>query len=134
MKTSAFKQQLALNARPEDVYDVLMSSKKHSKLTGSAARISTKVGGTISVFDGYASGKNVELEPGKRIVQTWRAVEDAWPEGHDSIIIFDLSPLGKNRTKLLFEHRDVPAELAANFKQGWIDFYWTPLKTMFTTK
>jgi activator of HSP90 ATPase len=131
IKTSSFTQQVTLNATPQAIYELLMDSKAHTKLTGAKARISTKDGGTFEVYDGYAFGKNIDLLPGKRIVQTWRAKEDKWPTDHDSIIVFELKALVKGRTKLVFTHREVPAALANDFKQGWTDFYWTPLKKMF---
>lgn len=131
IKTSSFQQQVTLNATPQAIYDILMDSKAHTKLTGAKAKISAKAGGVFEVYDGYAYGKNIDLLPGKRIVQTWRAKEDKWPADHDSIIVFELKALGKGRTKLVFAHREVPAALADEFKQGWIDFYWTPLKVMF---
>ncbi len=131
IKSSSFKQQVTVNATPKAIYDILMTSKEHAALTGAKAKISTKVGGAFEAYDGYAFGKNIDLLPGKLIVQTWRAKEDQWPVDHDSIIVFHLNALGKDRTKLVFEHREVPAAMAENFKQGWIDFYWTPLKAMF---
>ena len=134
IKTSSFKQQVTLNATPREIYNILMDSKAHTKLTGAKARISEKPGGAFDVYDGYAFGKNIDLLPGKRIVQTWRAKEDKWPADHDSIIVFELKAAGKGRTTLVFEHREVPASMADNFKQGWIDFYWTPLKEMFNGK
>ena len=134
IKTSSFKQQVTLNATPQAIYDILMDSKAHTTLTGAKAKISTKAGGAFEVYDGYAFGKNIDLLPGKRIVQTWRAKEDKWPADHDSIIVFELKALGKGRMKLVFEHREVPAAMADNFKQGWTDFYWTPLKKMFNGK
>ncbi|MBK9760866.1 MAG: SRPBCC domain-containing protein [Flavobacteriales bacterium] len=134
IKTSSFKQQVTLNATPQAIYDILMDSKAHTKLTGAKATISAKAGGAFAAYDGYAFGKNIDLLPGKLIVQTWRAKEDQWPVDHDSIIVFHLNALGKSRTKLVFEHREVPADLAGNFKQGWIDFYWIPLKKKFNGK
>lgn len=131
IKTSSFTQQVTLNATPQAIYELLMDSKAHTKLTGAKARISAKDGGAFEVYDGYAFGKNIDLLPGKRIVQSWRAKEDKWPADHDSIIVFELKALGKDRTKLVFSHREVPAALANDFKQGWTDFYWTPLKAMF---
>jgi uncharacterized protein YndB with AHSA1/START domain len=59
------------------VYDALMSSRHHAKFTGAPASISKKEGGSFSVFGDYATGNNLELIPGKKIVQTWRA--DNWP-------------------------------------------------------
>lgn len=134
MRTVSFKQQVTINATPAVIYEVLMNSKKHAALTGAAAKISTKVGGAFETYDGFAFGKNIDLLPRKRIVQTWRAKEDKWPTDHDSIIVFELKALGNGRTRIFFEHREMPAALADNFKQGWIDFYWTPLKKMFNGK
>lgn len=69
----SIKQIVMIQATPEDVYEALMDSRRHAKLTGGGARISRKVGGRFSVFDGYAKGKNLKLVPGRKIVQTWRA-------------------------------------------------------------
>ena len=79
MKTSSFKQQVTVNTTPQVVYDLLMDAKKHSALIGSKVKISQKVGGMFEVYDGYAHGENLQLLPGQRIVQAWRAnVEAAW--------------------------------------------------------
>ncbi len=134
IKTSSFRQQVALNTTPQVIYTILIDSTAHTKLTGAKAKISAKAGGAFTVYDGYAFGKNIDLLPGKRIVQTWRAKEDKWPTDHDSIIVFELKALGKGRTKLVFEHREVPAAMANDLKQGWTDFYWTPLRMMFNGK
>ncbi|MBI3232331.1 MAG: SRPBCC domain-containing protein, partial [Candidatus Doudnabacteria bacterium] len=61
-----------------------MDSKKHSAITGGAASISRKIGGKVSAYDGYISGKNVELVADKKIVQTWRASD--WEDGHFSLV------------------------------------------------
>lgn len=43
-----------------------------------------------------------------------------------------LSKKGKG-TRLIFVHSDVPDDLADDLAQGWIDFYWTPLKAYLGT-
>jgi activator of HSP90 ATPase len=104
-----------------------MDSRKHGKFTGGKARISRKEGGKFSVYDGYATGKNLKLVPDREIVQTWRA--DDWPEGHFSKVSFELSRT-KTGTKLTFIQAGVPFEQYADIKQGWIDFYWKPMKEL----
>ena len=52
-----------------------MDSKKHGEFTGDKAKIDPKVGGKFSAWDGYILGKTLELEPFKRIVQSWRTTE-----------------------------------------------------------
>jgi len=70
MKKRSFVQRISLRASAHDVYEALMDSKKHEKLTGSAATISRKVGGKFSVYDGYAVGKNITLKADELIVQS----------------------------------------------------------------
>ena len=69
----AIHQEVTINKPPKAVYEMLTQAKKFEALGGGAAKISAKPGGAISLFDGYATGFNVELVPGKRVVQAWRA-------------------------------------------------------------
>jgi hypothetical protein len=43
---------------------------------------------------------------------------------------FRLSTI-KVRTEILMVHSNVPVEQSADYKQGWVDFYWKPLKKYF---
>jgi activator of HSP90 ATPase len=110
-----------------------MSSKKHSEITGAKAVIGKKAGTYYSAYDGYIVGKTIELETGKKIVQSWIAMEDKWPQGHESKITFNLTEKGKG-TLITFVHEDVPAAIAKNFVSGWKDYYWNPLKQYFKMK
>lgn len=127
IKTKDIKQGLMIKSPAQEVYEALMDSKKHSKFTGEPAKISREVGGNFSAFDGYASGKNLELVKDKKIVQTWRASD--WPEGHFSKITFLLKQTSQG-TKLMFSHKGIPLEDAKNVASGWKDYYWEPLKNM----
>jgi uncharacterized protein YndB with AHSA1/START domain len=69
------QQTVTFKASPHDVYEALMDSKKHAAFSGGKASISRKVGGRISAYDGYITGKNIELIPDQEIVQDWRAVD-----------------------------------------------------------
>lgn len=131
MKTTSFKQSVTLKASPSDVYDTLMDSKSHALFTGGAARISKKEGGSFTVFDGYVSGKNLELIPGKKIVQSWKPVEDDWPDDHFSEVIFELEKIAGGKCRIAFTHNNIPSAVAGRFKQGWKDYYWNPLKELF---
>jgi len=131
MKTATITQTVSLPASPKVVYTAWMSSKQHGSWTETEAHISTKVGGKFTVFDSWAEGKNVELQAGKRIVQTWRA--DDWPEDHFSTITVEFLPAAKG-TKLVFHQSDVPASKAKSIAQGWKEYYWLPMKNYFSTK
>jgi activator of HSP90 ATPase len=71
---------------------------------------------------------NLKLIPDKTIVQTWRAND--WPDKHFSTITFTFAPVKKG-TKVTFTQKDVPSEFAKTTEEGWIDYYWDPLKEMF---
>lgn len=122
------RQAVVIAAPPDEVYGVLMNSKRHAKLIGSTARISPKVGGKFTAYDGWIQGKNLALVPGKKIVQLWRG--DDWEKGAWSKLAITLSKT-KTGTKLLMVHAGVPAEFAADIAKGWKDYYWEPLKKMF---
>ncbi|MBI4058215.1 SRPBCC domain-containing protein [Candidatus Gottesmanbacteria bacterium] len=103
-----------------------MDEREHAAFTNASANIENKVGGRFSVWDGYASGKNKKLVPGKKIVQQWRASD--WPEGVFSTVTFTLKA-DKNSTILEFTQVGVPKEFEKDIIIGWNDYYWTPLNT-----
>jgi activator of HSP90 ATPase len=123
--TPTIKQTIIFKALPHDVYEALMDSKKHAAFSGSKAVISREVGGTFTAYDDYISGKNIELVPDKKIVQDWRASD--WPQGYYSRVTFSLIPV-HDGTRLDFTHANVPEGTEDEFKQGWIDNYWEPMK------
>jgi activator of HSP90 ATPase len=125
MKTKTIKQKVRFQATPHEVYEALMDSERHSEFTGSKAEISREVGGRFSAYDGWIEGKNLVLEPDKKIVQTWRG-ED-WPAGFYSTATFELSGVEAG-TELLFTQTGVPVEHFSDIDKGWVEHYWTPMK------
>jgi activator of HSP90 ATPase len=123
--SKTIRQSVTFKARPHAVYEALMDSKKHSAFSSGKASISRVVGGKIAAYDNYIAGKNVELVPDKKIVQDWRAVD--WPEGYFSRVTFKFTPV-PNGTRLDFIHSHLPDGTEEEFKQGWIDNYWEPMK------
>ena len=119
------RQSATFHASPGEVYELLMDSKKHSSFTNARAKISNKIGGKISAYNGYITGYNIELKPGKLIVQSWHAAD--WPEKHMSTAIFKFQKI-KTGTNLIFTQKNVPSEQYDSIKQGWIDNYWQLMK------
>jgi uncharacterized protein YndB with AHSA1/START domain len=88
--TYDFKLSCTLPASPEAVYDAWLDSASHTAMTGASAKINNRVGGAYSAWDGYITGKTVELIPAKRIVQSWRTTQ--FGDNHpDSTIIVELA-------------------------------------------
>jgi uncharacterized protein YndB with AHSA1/START domain len=122
------RQEVTFSATPTQVYEALVNSAQHSKLTGAAAEIDAQVGGLWSAYGGKISGVNVELVPGTRIVQTWRAGN--WPAGVHSLVRFELSAEGKG-TKLVLDHDALVDEHATHIDGGWKNMYWEPMHKFF---
>lgn len=134
MKAKNLKQTVTFtNANPQTLYDLLMDAKKHAKVTGGKVLMVNKVGGKFSVFDGYCTGYNVELLPGKKIVQQWNFVEDGWPEDYYTECTFLFEKAGKG-TKLIFTQKGIPEHKYEALKEGWKQFYWNPIKDILNTK
>lgn len=130
-RTSTIRQIVTLPATPRAVFDAWMSSTKHAAFTGDAARISRTVGGRFSTYGGYATGQNLELEPGKRIVQLWRASD--WPEGVGSKLTVRLVRV-RGGTRLTFVQTGVPPDQRGSIAAGWKEWYWEPLEKFFRTE
>ena len=124
--STTIRQTVLLEAPPHAVFEAILDSKKHSAFTGDKASLSRKVGGKFTAFDGYIRGENVKIEKDKVIVQSWRNT-DFKETDPDSKVMFHFSKKGKG-TRLLFVHSNVPNRLAEDLRQGWLDFYWAPLK------
>lgn len=125
-KVTVIRQTFLIEAEPEFVFDTYVDPKKHAEFTGSPATGKAKVGGTFTAWDGYITGKYVELARGKKIVHEWTTT--GWPEGSPpSLVDITLRKVGK-KTELTMLHSNVPVGLAEGFTEGWPKSYWEPLK------
>ncbi len=115
-----------ISANPEQIYKAWLSSKGHTEMTGSLASVEPKVKGKFTAWDGYISGETLELKPYSRIIQAWRTTE--FPKGSpDSRVEILLEPV-KGGTKITIAHSKIPEGQADDYKQGWRDFYFKPMK------
>ncbi len=129
-KGKTIRQTVSLHAKPAEVYAAFLDAKKHAAFTGSRATCDARVGGKFTAWDGYISGTILELEKGRRIVQEWQTTE--WPQDAPPSIVEFRFDESKDGTKLTMVHSRVPAEQAEDYRQGWIECYWDPLKDYFS--
>lgn len=129
MEVTTIRQRATFTASPAQVYDALMNGRWQSRSTTQKARIGKKVGDPFTYLDGYVDGINLELEPGKRIVQSWRAHQIGWPELHYSQISVRLEAIATG-TRMIIQHERVPSELAQQLRRSWQRKYWVPLKAI----
>ncbi|MFN5213413.1 MAG: hypothetical protein ACK5DY_02240 [Bacteroidota bacterium] len=48
MASKIIRQHITVNSNPDEIYDVFLGSKKHTSFTGSKAKMSKRIGGTIT--------------------------------------------------------------------------------------
>jgi activator of HSP90 ATPase len=129
-KVTTIRQKTLVPATPDEVYDAFMDAQKHSAFTGSRATSDPKVGGKFTAWDGYISGKNFELERGKKIVQEWSTTD--WPDASPPSKLELTFKNTKGGTEISMIHSNVPPEQADDLAEGWVEFYWKPLEEYFT--
>jgi activator of HSP90 ATPase len=119
-----------LSASPEEIYHAWLSSEGHSQMTGSRAEVQGGSGGAFTAWDGYIWGKTLELEANRLIVQAWRTSE--FPEDSPDSRLEIIFEADSNGTKITLTHTDIPDGQGESYKQGWKDFYFTPMRTYFS--
>jgi uncharacterized protein YndB with AHSA1/START domain len=126
--TIQFTVSDVIPATPDDVYGAWLDSDGHSKMTGSPAHASTDVGGKFDAWDGYISGENLELDPGRRILQSWRAASYKDSDEDSQIeVIFEVVEGG---AKVTLTHTNVPDDQGSH-EPGWTTHYFEPMKAWF---
>jgi len=115
-------------ASPQAIYDAWLDSEGHTKMTGSPAHATANVGDPFDAWEGYITGKNLELEAGKRIVQSWRAADYTESDGHSQIEV-NLEAV-KDGTKITLVHSNVPDNQTGH-QAGWLSHYFEPMQNYF---
>lgn len=126
----SFEISTVVPTTPQRVYAAWLSSDEHSAMTGGAAQIDPIVGGRFNAWDGYITGTTLELEPQRRIVQSWRTTE--FPDdAPDSRLELALEAVAGG-TKLTLKHSHIPTGQGASYESGWVENYFEPMKTHFS--
>ncbi len=118
----------SFNTTAKKIYDTWLSSEGHTKMTGGSAIISDIVGNKFTAWDGYIEGENIDLEPNKRILQTWRTSQFEEEEEDSKIEVLLNEVDGK--TELTLIHTNL-SESGEHYKNGWIDHYFEPMAKYF---
>lgn len=115
-------------ADPAQVYAVLADASALSALSGKAGQPGAE-GEEFSAFDGNVTGRQIELVPGRRIVQAWRF--PSWEPGVYSIVRFSLAA-ADGGTELTIEQHGVPQDWHDHVSTNWPVFYTSPLTQHFS--
>lgn len=117
-----FKKYYTVPAEPDEVYLALTNAPTIQLWTGDVAEMDATPGGEFSMWDGSIVGKNLELDPGKKIVQQWYF--DGQPE--ESIVTIKLHA-DKAGTSVELRHTNIPDTDYNDITEGWTDSYFDSL-------
>lgn len=129
MTTDTIHISAIIPAPPERVYGAWLDSEEHSAITHSTAGIEPWVGGRHSAWGGSIRGTTLELQPNRRILQTWWASD--FPPGSEESrleVLFEPVPGG---TLVTINHTGLPQGRGHRYEDGWKDFYIDNMKTYF---
>ena len=127
-----FELSDVLPATPQTVYDAWMSAEGHTAMTGAPAEVDPRPGGAFQAWDGYITGRTLELEPGRRIVQSWRTSEFAETDPDSRIeVLLEPVPAG---TRITLRHSNVPSGQLGYEQGGWQESYFDPMREYFARR
>jgi len=129
MSTDTLQLSSLIPADPPTLFAAWLDSAGHTAMTGAAAKVEARTGSQFTAWDGYISGTTLEVDPGRRIVQTWRTTE--FPEdAPDSQLEILLEPEGEG-TRVTLLHTEIPLGQGDRYRSGWEEFYFAPMRRFF---
>ena len=123
-----FTTKTTIKAAAKQIYKSWLSTQGHTKMTGETAYISDKIGEAFTAEDGNITGKNLHLEPYRKIVQSWRS-EKFSANDDDSQIEITLNEIN-GETELTLTHTNIP-ESCDHYEEAWNTHYFKPMKAYF---
>jgi uncharacterized protein YndB with AHSA1/START domain len=121
-----YKKYYIIPAPPEEVYLALTNPATIQLWTGDKVEMSAEPGSEFSLWDGSIVGKNLEFEPGKKIVQQWYFGDQL----EASIVTLKLHS-NKNGTSLELKHTNIPDSDYADIVEGWDYTYMGALQEFY---
>ena len=120
------KKFYKIKASTEEVYNALTIPFSIELWTGEKAEMSTKAGDEFSLFGGDISGRNLQFEENRKLIQEWYFGEQEEP----SIVTITLSE-DRSYTKIELLHTNIPDEAFEDMINGWDESYFGALKEFF---
>jgi activator of HSP90 ATPase len=114
-----------ISSPPDDVWQALVDPVMIDKWSGSSNKMDSEVGTNFELWNGDIFGKNLEVIPGKKLVQEWYGGN--WPK--PSKVTFTIKK-DQNGTILELEQINVPDEQFEDIDIGWDEYYLGPMKEM----
>jgi uncharacterized protein YndB with AHSA1/START domain len=122
-----FKKYFIIPAPPQDVYLALTNPLTIHLWSGEEAEMSIEPNSEFSLWEGSITGKNLEFEQNKKIVQQWYFGEQEEP----SIVTIKLHE-DKKGTSVELRHTNIPDEAYHDIVEGWVDSYFGSIEEFYS--
>jgi len=122
----SYKKYYIISAPPEDVYLALTNPLTIQLWTGEVAEMTTEPGSEFSLWDGSITGKNIEFEENKKIIQEWYFGD----QEEKSIVTIKLHADAKG-TSVELRHTNIPDQDYDDIVEGWNESYFGALREFY---
>jgi uncharacterized protein YndB with AHSA1/START domain len=112
------------------LYAAWLDGERHGAFTGGTANVESHIGGRHTAWDGYIEGEILELEPNRRIVQSWRSL-DFPNDAPYSRLELVMTPTSDGGTEVQLIHSEIPEGQGDDYKEGWVSHYFEPMQRYF---
>lgn len=113
-----FKKYYVINATPEEIYLALTNPLTIHLWSGEEAEMSTVPDSEFSMWEGSITGKNIEFEENRKIVQQWYFGD----RSEASIVTIKLHD-HKEGTSVEVRQSNIPDEDFEDIAEGWSTTY-----------
>ncbi len=120
------KKYYKIKATPTEVYAAITNPLSLELWTGEEAVMTNTEGDEFSLFGGDITGRNLQFEPDRKLIQEWYFGDQKEP----SVVTITLIP-DKYFTKAELLHTNIPDEAFDDINQGWDETYFGSLKEFF---
>lgn len=113
-----FKKSFRINAELSDIYSALTNPYTIELWSGYPAKISPEPGSEFSMWEGDITGKIIEIEHDKKIVQEWYFGDQT----EKSIVTITIIP-DRGNSIVKVEHINIPDKDFDDIAEGWGEYY-----------
>ncbi|HQY62012.1 MAG: SRPBCC domain-containing protein [Myxococcales bacterium] len=129
MGKEALRVSTVLAASPQVVYRAWFDASQHAAFTKHSAKLDDFIGGKFTLRDGKITGRNMALEFGRRLVQSWRSA-DFPRNAPDSRLEVVFESVGAG-TRMTVMHSDLPEGFGEPLRAFWGEAYGAPMTDYF---
>ncbi|KAI8374283.1 activator of Hsp90 ATPase [Radiomyces spectabilis] len=128
VNTTTLQETIEFQTSAHELFETLLDPQRASVWTRGPAQVSKQVGSKFQFFNGNVSGEILEVEPDKKIVQSWRLA--SWPAGHYSTVTMTFNQ-GNDNVELTVKQTGVPIGEEELTQRNWAGYYWRAIKQSF---